>query len=119
MANASANAPRQCNSVDRGLRGLPRTTKSDWPPTWMQNPPLHPPAEPTTNEAGPGSGPEAGADPWTPRRPPAVVAEIGAWPIPRRQRWGELCNQLEDEGVPFPESERRAYLIVKREMNAP
>ena len=54
--------------------------------------------------------------PWSPRRPPAVVEEIGGWPIPWRQRWGELCNAFEDEGVPFPESERRAYDEVKTEM---
>ena len=54
--------------------------------------------------------------PWSPRRPPAVVEEIGAWPIPWRQRCGELCNAFEDEGVPFPESERRAYHQVKTEM---
>jgi hypothetical protein len=54
--------------------------------------------------------------PWTPRRPPDVVAEIGRWPIPWRQRWGELCNQF--EGVPFPESERRANHQVKAEMAA-
>jgi hypothetical protein len=57
--------------------------------------------------------------PWSPRRPPAVVEEIGGWPIPWRQRWGELCNQFEDEGVPFPESERLAYNQVKTEMEAP
>jgi len=57
--------------------------------------------------------------PWSPRRPPAVVAEIGNWPIPWRQRWGELCNALEDEGVQFPESERLAYNQVKTEMEDP
>jgi hypothetical protein len=51
-----------------------------------------------------------------PRRPAAVVAEIGRWPIPWRQRWGELSNQFEGEGVPFPESERHAYHRVKAEM---
>jgi hypothetical protein len=56
--------------------------------------------------------------PWSPRRPPAVVEEIGAWPIPWRQRCGELCNAFEDEGVPFPESERRAYHRVKAEGEA-
>jgi hypothetical protein len=51
--------------------------------------------------------------PWPPR-----PAEIGAWPIPWRQRWGELSNQLEDQGIPFPESERRAFARVKAEMDA-
>jgi hypothetical protein len=45
-----------------------------------------------------------------------VVEEIGGWPIPWRQRWGELSNQFEDEGVPFPESEQHAYHQVKAEM---
>jgi hypothetical protein len=61
-----------------------------------------------------------GADPpWSPRRPPAVVAEIGDWPLLWRQRWGELCNAFEDEGVAFPESERLAYHQVKAEMEEP
>jgi hypothetical protein len=53
-------------------------------------------------------------DPAWPPRP----AEIGDWPIPLRQRWGELSNQFEDEGVPFPDSERQAYHQVKAEMGA-
>jgi hypothetical protein len=68
------------------------------------------------SDPGPAAGAKPETDPpWTPRRPPAIVAEIGAWPIPWRQRWGELCNQLEDEGIKFPESERRAYYIIKHE----
>jgi hypothetical protein len=47
------------------------------------------------------------------------VAEIGSWPIPWRQRWGELSNQLEDEGIAWPQSERRAYHMVKHEMSMP
>jgi hypothetical protein len=46
------------------------------------------------------------------------TAELGAWPIERRERWGWLANGLEDEGVPFPESERRAFNMVKAEMGA-
>jgi hypothetical protein len=55
--------------------------------------------------------------PWA-RRPPEMVEEIGDWPIAWRQRWGELSNQFEDEGVPFPDSERHAYHQVKAEMVA-
>jgi hypothetical protein len=57
--------------------------------------------------------------PWSPRRPPQIVEEIGRWPVPWRQRWGELCNAFEDSGTPFPESERRAYHQVKSEMEDP
>jgi hypothetical protein len=70
--------------------------------------------------AGPGATAEPNGPtdlPWSPRRPVAIVAEIGAWSIPWRQRWGELCNAIEDEGVPFPESERLAYHQVKDEMS--
>ena len=51
--------------------------------------------------------------PWPPRAP-----ELVSWLIPWRQRWGELSNQFEDEGIPFPESERHAYHQVKVEMAA-
>jgi hypothetical protein len=54
---------------------------------------------------------------WTPRRPPAIVAEIGDWPVRWRERWGELSNQFESEGVPFPESEQHAYYQVKAEQD--
>src|SRR5262249_8978933 len=48
--------------------------------------------------------------PWPPRPP-----ELARWPIEWREKWGRLANQLEDEGVPFPESERRAFQQVKAE----
>ncbi len=46
--------------------------------------------------------------PWPPR-----PAELADWPVERREEWGRLANQLEDEGTPFPESERRAFDQVK------
>jgi hypothetical protein len=49
--------------------------------------------------------------PWPPR-----PAELSGWSIDRRQRWGELANRLEDEGVMFPESERQAFMQVKAEV---
>jgi hypothetical protein len=55
--------------------------------------------------------------PWTPQRPYSIVAEIGDWPIQWRERWGELSNQFEAEGVPFPESEQHAYYQVKAEQD--
>jgi hypothetical protein len=41
--------------------------------------------------------------------------EIGLWPIPDRQRWGELANQLIDEGMSWQEAERVAYETVRAE----
>jgi hypothetical protein len=60
-----------------------------------------------------GELPTKPTKPWLPR-----PAEIGSWPIRWRQRWGELSNQFEDQGIPFPESERRAYHQAKAEMEA-
>ncbi len=51
---------------------------------------------------------------WPPR-----PAELAGWPIPWRRRWGELSNEFEGRGVQFPESERRAFDLVKAEMEAP
>ena len=43
---------------------------------------------------------------------------LARWPIPDRQRWGELANQLEAEGVSWQEAERRAYETVRGEREA-
>jgi hypothetical protein len=49
--------------------------------------------------------------PWPPR-----PAELANWPRPWRERWGLLANRFEEvEGISFPESERRAFAIVKAE----
>lgn len=74
-----------------------------------------PPADPLTETtetvsvvfvSDPGQGvPEFS---WPPR-----PAELAAWPIERRERWGRLANRMEDDGVPFPESERRAFHEIK------
>ena len=45
-------------------------------------------------------------------------AELAEWPIERRQRWGELANQLEDQGIPWPEHERRAFREVTETIGA-
>jgi hypothetical protein len=50
-----------------------------------------------------------GGDKW--RRPP----ELATWPVEYREKWGRLANQFEDEGISFPESERRAFQQVKAE----
>ena len=42
-------------------------------------------------------------------------SEIGSWPIPDRQRRGELTNQLLDEGLDSREASDRAYETVQEE----
>jgi hypothetical protein len=66
----------------------------------------------TTEPTKPHSVGFVGAQPmpWPPR-----PAELSGWSIERRQRWGELANQLSDKGVMFPESERQAFMQVKAE----
>jgi len=55
--------------------------------------------------------PVAPVAPWPPR-----PAELAEWPIPWRERWGRLANQLQDQGVPWPDHERQAFDRVKAEM---
>jgi hypothetical protein len=53
--------------------------------------------------------------PWPPR-----PRELAGWPVRWRQRWGELANRFEEvDGIPFPESERRAFDQVKAQMEVP
>jgi hypothetical protein len=54
---------------------------------------------------------------------PARGSDRGPRDVRRGDQWlpwhfqeNALCNAFEDEGVPFPESERRAYDEVKSEM---
>jgi hypothetical protein len=56
-----------------------------------------------------GGGSQAASPPPWPPRPP----ELADWPTRWREQWGRLANQLEEEGVPFPESERTAFSQVK------
>jgi hypothetical protein len=42
------------------------------------------------------------------QRPP----ELAKWPLALRERWGVHASELEVLGVPFPESERRAFEFV-------
>ncbi len=51
--------------------------------------------------------------PWPPR-----PEELATWPDGWRERWGELANNLEAQGVAFPESERRAFAQIKVEMKS-
>ncbi len=71
----------------------------------------YPPTEPTkpANEsAEPGSVGFVGFQ-WS--RP----EELASWPVERRQQWGELANELEAAGIPWPEHERQAYERIKTE----
>jgi hypothetical protein len=105
------------------------TRATKWPPPWMPvyetNPTEITHASSPPDELGPRDDVLHSAD--APERVPsranpdpadlsARPPELAGWPIPWRQRWGELSNRFEDEGVPFPESERRAFAQVKAEM---
>lgn len=41
--------------------------------------------------------------------------ELPTWSIEWRERWGRRANQLADEGVLWPEDERRAFAEVSHE----
>ncbi len=41
--------------------------------------------------------------------------ELSEWPIRWRAMWGRLANNLEDQGIPWPEHERQAFETVKGE----
>ena len=51
------------------------------------------------------------SDQWPPR--PTMLA---SWPVAWRLRWGELANELEDQGAPFPDHERQAFELVMAEI---
>jgi hypothetical protein len=73
-----------------------------------------PAPDPPVESARSGPEPAAGAPPvapWPPR-----PAELATWPIAWRQRWGELANQNQDRGVPWPDHERQAFEQVEGEM---
>jgi hypothetical protein len=61
-----------------------------------------------------GCEPEPANPPTCPPRP----AELGAWPADLREARGHTSTCYEDSGVPFPESERRAFAEVKAELQA-
>jgi hypothetical protein len=65
-----------------------------------------------------GTTPAAAPEPWPPR-----PAELGGpdgirWPDEIRERWGRRSAELEDQGVPWPEHESRAFAEVKAEFAA-
>ncbi len=52
-------------------------------------------------------------EPWPPR-----PTELAEWPIPWRMKWGILSNQLQDQGVPWPDYERQAFKTIKAQKEA-
>ena len=51
-------------------------------------------------------------------RPPSYPwrADLARWTIEGRLAWGLRANELEEQGVKFPESEKQAYLDVAGEV---
>jgi hypothetical protein len=45
----------------------------------------------------------------------SLRAVLADWPIPWRERWGRRANELAEQGIPFPEDERRAFVEVQAE----
>ncbi len=57
--------------------------------------------------------------PAAPAPPPAWPprpAELAEWPVEWRARWGCRANELQDQGVPWPDHERLAFAEVKAAM---
>lgn len=65
-------------------------------------------------EPDPAGLPEGAADPGPPPWPPRP-AELADWPVEWRQRWGRLANEMQDQGIPWPEHERAAFERIKAE----
>jgi hypothetical protein len=48
-------------------------------------------------------------------RPLPWRSVTGSWPLPLRQRWGDLANELDLAGVPWPDHEAEAFRRVCEE----
>ena len=50
-------------------------------------------------------------------RPPLYPwrVELARWTVAGREAWGRRANELEEQGVKFPESEKQAFLDVAGE----
>jgi hypothetical protein len=57
--------------------------------------------------------PAPGPSPWPPR---PTQLHAGHWPHEWRERWGRRANLLQNEGVPWPEYERLAFLETRAAM---
>ena len=97
LARLSDMSPRGTDRTDKTPAQRTRQSSGDE----LTRPTRTSPVSPVS---GPGEEPSNLTTAWPPR-----PTELADWPIPRRQRWGELANAFEDQGVPFPESERRAF----------
>ncbi len=53
---------------------------------------------------------------WPPAWPPRP-AELAEWPVEWRGRWGRRANELQDQGIPWPDHERQAFIEVKAAMS--
>ena len=72
----------------------------------------HPSGPDSERPAGPPEAAEPDPPPWA-----TSSAELAGWPLVWRRRWGRRANELQDEGVPWPEQGRRAFVEVKAEMD--
>jgi hypothetical protein len=122
-----------CNVADVRLRVQSGQLKYDAPSTGIPSPlreqlrqhkqavieflaPTAPPRMPTlvVDEPTPvdwvGQSPALAVVSWPPR-----PVELSRWPIAWRERWGHRSNQLQDEGVPWPDHERQAFDEVQAE----
>src|SRR2546421_247279 len=79
-----------------------------WPPSWMTATASSPPAC-RHDDRPPDNEPEPPPDPSPPALGMPWRDELPRWSIPRRQRWGDLANQLAESGVPWPDDERQAF----------
>jgi hypothetical protein len=51
--------------------------------------------------------------PSPPQGRPPRLAELATWTTDWRETWGRRANQLEDEGIPWPDHEVQAFDEVK------
>jgi hypothetical protein len=106
----------------RAREGVSRATPA-WPPPWMQpddgcdagfGAGAEQPAVEPEASGDPGDAPEPGSAspqveaPWPPR-----PAELAAWHVQWRERWGLRANELEAAGFAWREAERQAFDEVR------
>lgn len=85
-------------------------------PRWLASETAESPAAappPPDPEIAPAAAPDGPPGPFPARRLP-WRAELPRWPDEWRERWGRRSADLEDAGVPWPESERVAFEDVSR-----
>lgn len=81
--------------------------RAEWPPPWLKV--YEPPAD------QPDPAPAGGEGPADAPSPPAIPdrsvwrSVLATWPIPDRQRWGEMANAYEAQGDAWNEAEWKAF----------